>query len=150
MAGLCRQYLRNKRTFFSVFNLFSVIVGIVRCSWPTVEPPKEVLWLVETPAPWALHYLPDVPSPHNVYWSLNLTLPRRLTVSDIQDLPGGMCQTSGGVPYVKVYRYNPKTYVQGWTVKEIMAREKCGILAGPRTVPVSWQSHPCSSLSVES
>ena len=30
------------------------------------------------------------------------------------------------------------TYVQSWTVKEIMTREKCGLLAGPRTVPVSW------------
>jgi hypothetical protein len=44
-----------------------------------------------------------------------------------------------GVPYVKVCRYNPKHYVQSWTVTEIMAREKCGLLAGPRTVPVSWQ-----------
>ena len=26
----------------------------------------------------------------------------------IQSVPGGMCQTSGGVPYVKVHRYNPK------------------------------------------
>ena len=31
------------------------------------------------------------------------------------------------------------TYVQNWTVTEIMVREKCGLLAGPRTVPVSWQ-----------
>ena len=31
------------------------------------------------------------------------------------------------------------TYVQSWTVTEIMAGEKCGLLAGPRTVPVSWQ-----------
>ena len=31
------------------------------------------------------------------------------------------------------------TYIQSWTVTEIMAREKCGLLAGPRTVPVSWQ-----------
>ena len=29
------------------------------------------------------------------------------------------------------------TYVQSWTVTEIMAREKCGLLAGPRTLPVS-------------
>ena len=42
------------------------------------------------------------------------------------------------------------TYVQSWTVTEIMAREKCGLLAGPRTVPVSWQSYPCPSLSVVS
>ena len=42
------------------------------------------------------------------------------------------------------------TYVQSWTVMEIMAREKCGLLAGPRTVPVSWQSYPRPSLSVVS
>jgi hypothetical protein len=30
------------------------------------------------------------------------------------------------------------TYIQSWTVTEIMAREKCGLLAGLRTVPVSW------------
>jgi len=29
------------------------------------------------------------------------------------------------------------TYVQSRTVTEIMAREKCGLLVGPRTVPVS-------------
>ena len=27
------------------------------------------------------------------------------------------------------------TYIQSWTVTEIMAREKCGHLAFPRTVP---------------
>ena len=42
------------------------------------------------------------------------------------------------------------TYVQSWTVKEIMTRQKCGLLAGPCTVPVSWQSYPCQSLSVVS
>jgi hypothetical protein len=42
------------------------------------------------------------------------------------------------------------TYVQSWTVTEIMAREKCGLLAVPRTVPVSWQSYHCPSLSVVS
>jgi len=34
---------------------------------------------------------------------------------------------------------NQNTYAQSWTVTEIMAREKCGLLAGPRTAPVSWQ-----------
>jgi hypothetical protein len=42
-----------------------------------------------------------------------------------------------GVPYGKVYWYNPKH--QSWTVTEIIAREKCGLLAGPYTVPISWQ-----------
>jgi hypothetical protein len=31
------------------------------------------------------------------------------------------------------------TFVQSWTVTEIMSREKCGLLAGPRSVPISWQ-----------
>jgi hypothetical protein len=42
------------------------------------------------------------------------------------------------------------TYVQSWMFTEIMAREKCVLLAGARTVPVSWQSYPCPSLSVVS
>ena len=42
------------------------------------------------------------------------------------------------------------TYVQSWTLTEIMAREKCGLLAGPRTVSVSWQPYSCPSLSVVS
>ena len=29
------------------------------------------------------------------------------------------------------------TYIRSWTVTEIMARERCGLLAVPRTVPVS-------------
>jgi hypothetical protein len=40
--------------------------------------------------------------------------------------------------------------VQIWTVTEIMTRERCGLLAGPRTVRVSWQSYHCPSLSVVS
>ena len=42
------------------------------------------------------------------------------------------------------------TYVQSWTVTEIIARKKCDLLVGPRTVPVSWQPYPCPSLSVVS
>jgi hypothetical protein len=40
------------------------------------------------------------------------------------------------VPYVKVYRYNPKHLYPSWTVTEIVAREKCGLLAVPPTAPV--------------
>ena len=53
----------------------------------------------------------------------------------------------------RMLKYNDitqNTYIHSWTVTEIMAREKCGLLAGPRTVPVSWQSYPCPSLSVVS
>ena len=39
------------------------------------------------------------------------------------------------VPYVKVYRYNPKHLYPNRTFTEIMAREKCGLLAVPRTAP---------------
>jgi len=48
-----------------------------------------------------------------------------------------------GVPYVKVYRYNPKHLCKSGTFTEIMAREKCGLLVGPRTVPVGLQCYPC-------
>ena len=42
------------------------------------------------------------------------------------------------------------TYVQSSAVTEIMAREKCGLLAGSRTVTVSWQLYLVTSLSVVS
>ena len=53
-------------------------------------------------------------------------------------------------PMLKYTDITQNTYVQSWTVTEVMAREKCGLLAGPRTVPVSWQPYPCPSLSVVS
>ena len=40
--------------------------------------------------------------------------------------------------------------VRSWTFTVIMARGNCDLLAGPRTVPVSWQSYPFPSLSVVS
>jgi hypothetical protein len=40
---------------------------------------------------------------------------------------------------VKYTDITQSTNVQSWTVMEIMAREKCGFLAGPHTVPVRWQ-----------
>jgi len=34
------------------------------------------------------------------------------------------------------------TYIQSWTVTEIMAKEKCGFLAVPHTVPVKLTRYP--------
>jgi len=34
------------------------------------------------------------------------------------------------------------TYIQSWTVTDIMAREKCGLLAVPRTVTVKLMRYP--------
>ena len=42
-----------------------------------------------------------------------------------------------GVPYVKVYRYNPKHLCPNLNRYGDNDRRKCGLLAGPRTVPVS-------------
>ena len=54
-----------------------------------------------------------------------------------------------GVPYVKEYRYNPKHLCPKLTVTEIKAREKCGLLAVPRTLPGSRDVIPiCCALSV--
>ena len=33
------------------------------------------------------------------------------------------------------------TYIQSWTVTEIMAIENCGLPSGPRTIAVSWDSY---------
>jgi hypothetical protein len=41
---------------------------------------------------------------------------------------------------VKYTDITQDTYVQSWTVTEIMAREKCGLLAVPRIVPISWHA----------
>ena len=45
------------------------------------------------------------------------------------------------------------TYIRSWTVTEIMAREKCGLLAVPRTVPGSRDVLPihciCLSFSLQ-
>ena len=45
------------------------------------------------------------------------------------------------------------TYIRSWTVTEIMAREKCGLLAVPRTVPGSRDVLPvhcaCPSFSLQ-
>ena len=38
------------------------------------------------------------------------------------------------------------TYVQSWTVTEIMAREKCGLLTGLRTVPCQLTTFRVSAL----
>jgi len=51
---------------------------------------------------------------------------------------------------LKYTNITKNSYVQSWTVTEIMAREKCGLLAAPHTVPVSWQSYPFPSLGVVS
>jgi len=39
---------------------------------------------------------------------------------------------------LKYTNITQNNYVQSRTVTEIMAREECCLLAGPRTVPVSW------------
>ena len=43
----------------------------------------------------------------------------------------------GCVPYVKVHRYNPKHLYPKLNGYGDKAREECGLLAVPRTVPVS-------------
>jgi hypothetical protein len=40
---------------------------------------------------------------------------------------------------VKYTDITQNTYVQSWTVMELMARGKCGLLEGPFTIAISWQ-----------
>jgi hypothetical protein len=51
---------------------------------------------------------------------------------------------------VKYTDITQNIYVQSWTVTEIMAREKCGLLAVSRIVPISWHTLSVMSLSVVS
>ena len=86
---------------------------------------------------WAIYIL------KNTYERGNMCLTYRVSQEELPDF--------GRVFLMLKYTdITQNTYVQSWTVTEIMARERCGLLAGPRTVPVSWQSYPCPPLSMES
>jgi hypothetical protein len=51
-------------------------------------------------------------------------------------------QNFGRVFLMLNYIENPQnTYIQSWTVWEIMAIENCGLPLGPRTIAVSWGSY---------
>jgi len=41
------------------------------------------------------------------------------------------------------------THIKSWTVWEIMAIENCGLLCGPRTIAVSWESYLLEGLLAE-
>jgi hypothetical protein len=55
----------------------------------------------------------------------------------IQGVPGGMDNFGRVFLMLKYTDITQNTYIQSRTVTEIMDREKCGLLAGPRTVPAS-------------
>jgi hypothetical protein len=71
----------------------------------------------------------------------------------IQGVPEGMRQTSGGGVFLilKCTDITQNTYIQSWTVTEIMAGEKCALLAVPHTVTVKLTRSRtlCMSLRVE-
>ena len=70
-------------------------------------------------------------------------LRRQLTLRLLMSCTG--CNRRKGQNFGRVFlmlKYTDitqNTYIQSWTVTEIMAREKCVLLVGPRTVPVSCQ-----------
>ena len=69
--------------------------------------------------------------------------------------PGGNVPDFGRM-FLKLKYTNitKNTYIQSWTVPEIMVREKCGLLAVPRTIPGSRDVLPvhcaCPSCSLQS
>ena len=83
---------------------------------------------------------------HNKWTLLNVTAKTQYTGCPRRNVP----EFGRVFLMLKYTDITQNTYVQSWTFTEIMAREKCGLLAGPRTVPVSWQPYPCQSLSVVS
>jgi hypothetical protein len=103
-------------------------------------------WIVSTDFGTCLYqcFLSNCTSVSCICWSVVV---HSLYHAVLYSVPGGMCQTSG---YVKVYRYNPKHLYQSWTVTVIMAREKCGLLAVPRTLPVKLTRFPYTAHVLES
>ena len=105
---------------------------------------------------------PDTPQMTIISGAEKLRFACRIMKARIQTYKPKMYNTYTGCPrrnvpdfgrvflVLKCTDITQNTYVQSWTVTEIMAIEKCGFLAGPRTVPVSWQPYPCPPLSVVS
>jgi hypothetical protein len=54
-----------------------------------------------------------------------------------------------GVPYVKVYRYNPKHLYPKLNSYGDNGQRKCGLLAVPRTVPVKLTRFPYTAHVLE-
>ena len=50
-----------------------------------------------------------------------------------------MDKTSGVFLMLKYTDITQNTYIQSWTVTEIMAIEMCGLLGGPRSVRRPWR-----------
>jgi hypothetical protein len=81
--------------------------------------------------------------PLHCFHIVSLIKPKLLKVSLNKTALYRMCP-GGNVPdfgrmflMLKYTDITQNTYIQSWTVTEIMAREKCGLLAVPRTIPVS-------------
>jgi hypothetical protein len=68
-------------------------------------------------------------------WRLNLRSGVIYLFTHIQGVPGGRDITSGVFLMLKYTDITQNTYIQSWTVTEIMAREKCGLL---------WYSTHCT------
>jgi len=98
-----------------------------------------------------LHDLGNPPCIWNLYSNM-LHLPYLVT-SALGIYTG--CNRRNGPDFGRVfimlnYTENPQnTYVQSWTVWEIVAIENCGLPSGPRTIAVSWNSYLLVSLLAE-
>ena len=64
----------------------------------------------------------------------------------IQGVPGGSDNFGRVFLMLKYTDITQNTYIQSWTATEIMAREKCGLLAGLRTVPCQLTAYRMSVL----
>ena len=90
-------------------------------------------------------YVAKVPSDINHRPVLTAAAHRQHQHRNIQTYTG--CKRRNGPDFGRVFlmlNYTEKpqnTYIQSWTVWEIMAIEKFGLPSGPRTIAVSWNSY---------
>ena len=81
---------------------------------------------------------------HQWYWSYEYS---DFTQLEFNSYEYTGCNRRNGPDFGRVFlmlNYTEKlqnTYIQNWTVWEIMAIENCGLPSGPRTIAVSWHSY---------
>ena len=114
----------------------TVNLSVWRVSKTVIHKPVLSIWNVPYKPPltqcWRCGSYTNLPFPTSpIYWTLTLRLLMSYT-----GCPRRKGQNFGTVFLMLKYTdITQNTYIQSWTVTEKMDREKCGLLAGLRTVP---------------
>ena len=101
-----------------------------------------VLWLFQNTHDTIFRVLAVCLTPQHVVVVFSAQWAFSIFERNIQGVLGGMCNTSGVFLMLNYTDITQNTYIQSWTVTEIMAREKCGHLAFPRSIRLQLYREP--------